>query len=312
MKELPIKLELPEGFLEEEVRCGYTVTEKIKAVWAIEMDLYKELERVCAKHNLILYADGGTVIGAVRHQGFIPWDDDMDFCLSRVDYEKLCRVAEDEFTYPYFWQTEATDPGTARGHGQLRNLATTAINDYSRHFGKVHGIFIDIFPYDNVPEDTKERHDYLRVIDCLEIKRSKYRELQYGINYSKGLKKLIKKLGILYVKTFHPPGDNPYYKELEHFKLKYKDANTLLWSNLYAVFLDNIDRCVLKKEYYRRTIDMPFEMITVKVPALYDEYLTHVYGNWREFVIGANVHGEIIFDPYTPYGQYLEEDKRKT
>lgn len=309
MKKLPINMKLPEGFLKEEVRCGYIVTEKMKAVWAVELDLYKELKRVCEKHDLSIYADGGTVIGAARHQGFIPWDDDMDFCLSRIDYEKLCRIAKDEFTYPYFWQTETTDPGTARGHGQLRNMATTAISDYSKHFGKVHGIFIDIFPYDNVPEDDKERHDYLRSIEHLAMKRSKYRELQYGINNSKGLKKFMKQLGILYVKTFYSHGDNPYYRELEHLKLKYRDINTLLWSNLYAVYLNNLDRCVLKKEYHRQTIDMPFEMITVQVPALYNEYLTHVYGNWREFVIGLNVHGETTFDPYTPYEQYLEVNK---
>ena len=156
-KELPIKINVPNGFLDEEVKCGYTISSKMKAVWAVEIDLYIELKRVCDKYNLSLYADGGTMLGAVRHSGFIPWDDDMDFAMSREDYKKLCEVANREFNYPYFWLTEETDPGTAFGHGQLRNSKTTGFVEGGEVYGKNHGIFIDVFPFDNVPDEESER-----------------------------------------------------------------------------------------------------------------------------------------------------------
>ena len=215
---LPIKTDLPDGFLNEEVRCEYTVTSSIKAVWAVELDLYNELRRVCDKYNLMLLASGGTILGAARHSGFIPWDDDMDFTMSRKDYIKLCEVAKTEFQSPYFWQTEETDAKSCRGHGQLRNSNTTAILDKEKNICKFNqGIFIDVFPLDNVPDDDDVRHDYLKTIYTYIHKVEKYRELYMGINKSKGIKKIIKALIIQLCKVI--PYNNIAYKKLEKLKI---------------------------------------------------------------------------------------------
>ena len=147
-----IKLSLPSGFLEEEVRCDYTVSKEMKKVWAVELDLLSEFQRVCKLHDLKYSVCGGTLLGAIRHKGFIPWDDDIDVMMMRDEYEKLCKLA-DEFKHPYFFQTEETDPGSLRGHAQLRNSETTGILKrelkFKRPFNQ--GVFIDIFPLDNCP-----------------------------------------------------------------------------------------------------------------------------------------------------------------
>ena len=88
-----LEIELPEGFLDEEIRCGYTVTAKAKRAWAVQMDLLHKLDEVCKKYNLRYFADSGTLLGAARDKGYIPWDDDIDIVMLREDYEKLRDVA---------------------------------------------------------------------------------------------------------------------------------------------------------------------------------------------------------------------------
>ena len=173
-----LKLQLPDGFLNEEVRCGYTVTKQRKEVWAVELDLLQEFMRVCNKYGLKYCADGGTLLGAIRHHGFIPWDDDLDIAMLRSDFEKLNEVAPAEFKKPYFWQTEETDKGSARGHAQLRNSDTTGIikTEYERqrnnNFNQ--GIFIDIFPFDTVVDDEEKLAEQdLKRMELL----TKYREI---------------------------------------------------------------------------------------------------------------------------------------
>jgi len=89
----------------DEVRCGYKVSSEMKKIWSIELDLARKLKEVCEKYHLRFYMQAGTLLGAVRHQGFIPWDDDMDFVMPREDFDILESIAHKEFTEPYFLQT---------------------------------------------------------------------------------------------------------------------------------------------------------------------------------------------------------------
>ena len=157
MSQLPIKIHLPDGFLDEEIRNGYTISHEMKEIWAVELDLLVEFDRVCKENGLKYFASCGTKLGAVRHHGFIPWDDDVDVMMLRDEYDKLCKIAPQLFAYPYFFQTEETDKGSARGHAQLRNSKTTAIlkSEARMCYKYNQGIFLDIFPLDNIPDDEK-------------------------------------------------------------------------------------------------------------------------------------------------------------
>ena len=143
---------IEKNFLDEEEICGVNVPVERKKVWAIELDLYKEFERVCEKNNLSFFTDGGTTIGAVRHSGFIPWDDDIDVCMPRADFDKLFDL-NDEFEAPYFLQTWKTDTGYAYPFIRLVNVNTTALLEKFQHRGFKQCIYIDIFPLDYVKKE---------------------------------------------------------------------------------------------------------------------------------------------------------------
>lgn len=150
------------NFLEEEVRCGYRVSTEMKRVWAIELDLAKKLKEVCEKYRLRFFMQAGTLLGAVRHQGFIPWDDDMDFVMPREDFEILERIAPKEFTEPYFLQTlDNSEEIFNNGRAVLRNSKTTGLQNRRDLFKKGHhGIGIDINILDNVYNCPQRRKRY--------------------------------------------------------------------------------------------------------------------------------------------------------
>ena len=85
-----------ESFVQKEIRAGYSISAKMKRVWEKQIDLVKVLEKICEKYNLTFFAIYGTLLGAIRHEGYIPWDDDIDVVMPRRDFEKLKKIAVNE------------------------------------------------------------------------------------------------------------------------------------------------------------------------------------------------------------------------
>lgn len=118
----------------------------------IQLDMLVHIDSICRAHNIPYYLIGGTLIGAVRHQGFIPWDDDIDIAMHREDYEqflKICETAVDR--EKYFLQTADTDARYRLIYARLRREGTLYVREGYEHIDMHHGIFIDIFPLDKTP-----------------------------------------------------------------------------------------------------------------------------------------------------------------
>jgi lipopolysaccharide cholinephosphotransferase len=313
-----LKLKIPKEFLDEEVRSGYTISRQMKEVWAVQLDLFAEFDRVCRKYNITYIASGGTMLGAVRHKGYIPWDDDMDLMLMRDQYDKLCEVATKEFKHPYFFQFEGTEPTMHRWFARLRNSNTTAIQkmELSCHPQYNQGIFIDIFPMDGVPDDKAEYERLLRL-------GNHYRKLYYifySFDYpywnddSPSWKKVIKKSANLFF------GHISRSLHLTHWAYKKAESVSKAYSNRATDFIslltfqmDNFGHA-LRRSDMNDIIEIDFEFLKMPVPANYDEHLRRKYGDYMTPVNNPNFHGDLIVDTnvgYKDYYQHHQELARK-
>ena len=125
----------------------------LRKLHLIELDLLLELDRICRKHNIEYIIAYGTLLGAVRHGGFIPWDDDLDTCMLRSEYERFCVVCEKELDQKkFFLQNDKTDKEYRWGYAKLRRKGTEYIRDGQEAIKCFSGVSIDIFVMDNVPD----------------------------------------------------------------------------------------------------------------------------------------------------------------
>lgn len=299
-----LKINVPNLFLKEELRCGYTITAEMKKVWAVELDLLAHLIEVCEKYQIKFMATAGTLLGAIRHGGFIPWDDDLDVMMSRKEYDRLCKIASKEFTHPYFFQTEYTDPGSMRGHAQLRNSDTAAILSYEKgDFGFNQGIFIDIFVWDTVPDDEYEAIKQQMKINKLRDKAKLLYRYSDGYVFMKASVK--RKLLYFAIKPFTILF--PYRKIYKKFEVECQTNNGKK-TDLVGLFSFDIHkgRFVWMKSDLETIEWVDFEFLKIPIPVNYDRVLKKTYGNYMEPVKVPSEHGNILFNTDVSYKGYLE------
>lgn len=126
-----------------------TQTEQVKRA---QMDLLMEVDRICRKHNLKYFLTGGTLLGAIRHNGFIPWDDDLDIAMMRPDYDRMMEIMKTELDPAYFVHNWHTDPASPHSFSKLKIRGTHYPEGLAQGSAMNDSIYIDIFPYDYAPE----------------------------------------------------------------------------------------------------------------------------------------------------------------
>lgn len=289
---------LPDNFWNEEIRDEFLVSAQMKKVWAIEMDLYRELTRILNKHNLRYFTDGGTVLGGIRHKGFIPWDDDLDVCIPREDYDKLLLLAS-EFKSPYFLQSPITDPEYGYSFIRLRNSNTSVVVEPYTHAKFNQGIYIDILPLDNVTkEDIAPR---MEKIKQLIFKNSAYMRKDFPNKSETDLQK---------IKEFLDPNMKPIdvWNEINKIATEKQNSATDYWSTVVVtIFAPHKNLC--SKKAFETYKDIPFESISIRIPQGYHELLSTYYGNYMEFppVEKRGIWHNMEFYPEVPYKQLYKE-----
>ncbi len=251
----------------------------IRKLQLAQLDLLHEIDRVCRKNGLVYYLNGGTLLGAVRHKGFIPWDIDLDVCMMREDYEKLNKIYAKEFGEEYFLQNYDTEKEHYAGHACLCRNNSRVIFASSTIRGTVkkhEGIYIDIFPLDKVPEDVTLQEKQLKKIK----KYRKIKTLKKNARNQKGflgLKWLAHDLICLALKPFSFRYLN---KKQDEIMQRYNDSESNLVASMASHY--SYKKQVMPQEVYGTPIELYFEDRTYYAPADTEYYLKRIYGDYMK------------------------------
>lgn len=290
-------------YIKPEIRCDWECSEKKKKVWWVLLDLMKKLDSICKENKLHWYPAWGTLLGAVRHQGFIPWDDDVDIVMPRDDYEKLIDICGKHLEHPYYLQTTLTDDDCYYMWISLRNSDTTGNRESSLRKKQNNGIGIDIMPLDGCQNNYLaymiSRYP-MRVVTVLT--NTYVNDINQSL-IARCLRKLLRLVKIDYKRNY-------VWANKQNSKYHIDDYDRFAFRALADPYRKSLKEDMWLKDDFKETIDMPFEDMMIPVPIGYDHLLKQLYGNYMEFppVEKRNDRHDVIFEPDIPYKEYCSNN----
>ena len=290
-----------DGYFREETREGFVIAEDMKRAWAAQLEVLEEVKRVCGIIGIKFFADWGTLLGAVRHHGFIPWDDDMDIAMLREDYMRFLSEAPALLEKYYEIKSVYNDPEDDTIKARIINGRHICFEtDFlARFHGCPYVVGIDIFPVDNITDDKRALD---KQIESLRFLLRTAESVPEKGPYDAEVLELMKKIE----KTFGIPVN--YNNRLKHELKKIYDIVCSLYHDENSAevcsmidFAEGWDYHA-KREWYEDICELSFENTTIPVPEGYDGLLQIKYG--KDYMTPRNVGSS---HDYPFYKSQIEE-----
>ena len=262
------------------------------------LELLTEFDRICRKHDLHYVLFAGSALGAVRHHGFIPWDDDLDVAMLREDYQRFLQVAPKELNTDVFYLQAEHSKGWPMFFSKLRKNGTACMERFiPKDKGLHQGIYMDIFPVDNLADS--------KLVRKLQFAASK-------IVIAKGLARR----GYLtdsWIKKVFMAACTLAPRSMMHAIACQKDKGHTAMVHTFFGAASRYEKNVFPRYWFEQSVELPFEGLRVPVSAEYDAMLTAIYGDYMtpppEEEKRCKVHG-VIVDPDCSYEAYLQQQKQ--
>lgn len=254
-----------------------TYNGKIEGIREMLMLTLFEIDRICKKHNIKYFLAGGTLLGAVRHGGFIPWDDDADIMMLREDYERFVKIAPLEFSNQYFLQTVETDKNN-HFFSKVRINNTVCATKFTKQFKELNnGFFVDIFPHDITANSRLGQR--LHIMATVLSRSMVFNKWGSTKIKGDGNHPIIRGIATL-IKNLLPISllEKIQFGTIQFFKHK-KNARFL-----YDGMGQNLKRGAFPIEWLEEVEYLSFEGLELPVPKQYDKYLTYLYGDYRKLI----------------------------
>lgn len=243
--------------------------EELRQMRLIQLDLLQEIDRICKKRNIKYAIIAGTLLGAVRHKGYIPWDDDADTAMLRDEYLKFREACKTELdTTKFFFQDHVTTPGYRWGFGRLMRKDTLYVRLNQEHMPYTQGVFVDVFPMDGVPDNY-----LLRCIHCFKcfcVRKTMWSAVGKFSDERPFMRKWFSLLYKIPEKTL--------YKVYEHL-IKTSNKKETEYVRILTFPTPN-KTFGYKRKWYSETSPIDFEGITFDGIKDYDGYLTFKFGDY--------------------------------
>lgn len=265
-------------YYEAETREGFFIEEKMKRAWAAQIDVLEEIRRLCNKHSLRFFADWGSLLGAVRHHGYVPWDDDLDIGMPREDYMLFLDIAERELNPEFEIKSLYNDP--THDNVKARVITGRHMNFDKDYLLRFHAcpyvVGIDIFPLDYIPRDKSKSDNQNKKI---QLAMSAASSISPTPPYTKDEIRMVKELEKM--SGFTVDYNNNLFHEIKKIV---DELSALYTADESDEMCSMIDFALgwdyhAKKEWYAASTDEPFEYTTIPVPVGYDGLLKIKYGN---------------------------------